>query len=92
VSTETWSARLPKDLTEQARRDGAALGLEGSTEIIKAGLEALHRQARLKVALEQVEEYYGGEPAPLPLGVRASPRRGSGGAPERTRAARDVGQ
>lgn len=66
---------MPKDLTEQARRDGAALGLEGSTEIIKAGLEALHRQARLKVALHQVEDFYGNERAPLPLGVRPSRRR-----------------
>src|SRR5664280_247794 len=44
-ATEVWQARIGHDLAATLRADSEVLGLHGRTEIVKAALELLHRQA-----------------------------------------------
>jgi hypothetical protein len=45
------------------------LGLTGRTEIVKAALELLHRQAAEHRMAQSVDDFYAGATPPLPLGV-----------------------
>ncbi len=74
-SSEIWQARIAPDLAAQLRQDAEVLGLEGRTEIVKAALELLHRRAAEERMARSVDDFYGGSPPKLPLGVRpARPR------------------
>ncbi|MGI8948041.1 MAG: ribbon-helix-helix protein, CopG family [Ornithinimicrobium sp.] len=70
-ASETWQARVPHDLAAQLRRDAELLGLQGRTEIVRAALELLHRQAAQERMAQSVEHFYGSEEPPLPVGVRS---------------------
>ncbi len=63
------------ETAEQPREDAKVLGLTANTDMVKAGLQLLHRQAVEQVMTDGIREFHGGEPAPLPIGVRRSKRR-----------------
>ncbi|HST48554.1 hypothetical protein [Jatrophihabitans sp.] len=68
-ASEVWQARIGRDLAEQLRADAEVLGLDGRTEIVRAALGLLHRQAAEERMARSVEEFYGDSTPPLPLGV-----------------------
>lgn len=75
-SSETWQARISHERAAQLRQDAEVLGLEGRTEIVRAALDLLHRQAAEERMARNVDEFYAGAEPPLPIGVRttATPR------------------
>lgn len=76
--SEVWQARIPRELAEQLRADADVLGLVARTELVKAGLELLHRQAAEERMARGVEEFHHGqEPPPSPF-VRRSRHRPAG--------------
>jgi hypothetical protein len=72
-----WQARIGAELAAQLRADAEVLGLTGRTEIVKAALELIHRQAAEQLMAKSVDDFYGGATPPLPLGVSDG---GDGGA------------
>lgn len=68
-NSEVWQARIGRDLAEQLRADAIVLGLDGRTDIVKAALALLHRQAAEERMAQSVDEFYGNATPPLPLGV-----------------------
>lgn len=75
MGSEVWQARIDSELVAQLRQDAKVLGLKANTDIVKAGLELLHRQAAEQVMAEGIRDFYDGQPPPLPIGVRRSQRR-----------------
>lgn len=69
--SEVWQARIDHDFAAQLRADSVLLGLEGTTEIVKAALALLHQRAAEEAMARGVDEFYGGSDVPLPIGVRA---------------------
>ncbi|HET9517239.1 MAG TPA: hypothetical protein VFO77_05905 [Actinoplanes sp.] len=57
------------------RDDAEVLGLDGRTDIVKAGLELLHRHAAEIRMAKSVDAFHGGTEPPLPAGVRPARRR-----------------
>jgi hypothetical protein len=49
--------------------DAPALGLAGVSEVVREGLRLVHKRAREMTVAAQYDEFYGGQPAPLPDGV-----------------------
>ncbi|MBV9821962.1 MAG: hypothetical protein JO144_06915 [Actinobacteria bacterium] len=74
-SSEVWQARIGGELTKMLRDDAEVLGLQGRTEIVKAALALLHRQAAEERMARSVAEYYGDATPPLPLGVEPADDR-----------------
>ena len=72
-ASETWQARIGHDLAAQLRRDAELLGLDGRTEIVKAALDLLHRRAAEERMARSVDDFYGEDSPPLPVGVRQMP-------------------
>ncbi|MDP9497799.1 MAG: hypothetical protein M3P46_09100 [Actinomycetota bacterium] len=75
VGSEVWQARIDSELAAQLREDAKVLGLKANTDIVKAGLQLLHRQAAEQVMAHGIRDFYDGQPPPLPIGVRRSKRR-----------------
>lgn len=69
AKSEVWQARIPSELARDLEEDGAVLGLDGRSEIVRAALAMLHRQAAEHRMAASIEEFYGGKEAPLPDGV-----------------------
>ena len=69
--TEVWQARISRDLAAQLQADSEVLGLSGRTEIVKAALQLLHQRAAEERMARSVDEFYGDEEPPLPIGVVA---------------------
>lgn len=69
-ATETWQARITHDLAAALREDAELLGLDGRTEIVRAGLALLHRHAAEERMARNVDGFYGDREPPLPIGVR----------------------
>lgn len=69
-TSETWQARIDHDLAAQLREDAEVLGLDGRTAIVKAALELLHRRAAEERMARGVNNFYGPDEVPLPIGVR----------------------
>lgn len=67
--SEVWQARIGHELASKLRADAGILGLDGRTDIVKAGLELLHRRAAEERMARNVDDYYGGAEPPLPLGI-----------------------
>ena len=57
---------------ELVGHDAAVLGLDGPSELVRAGLRLLHRQAREMDLAAAYDEFYDGQAAPLPPGVAAA--------------------
>lgn len=68
-TSEIWQARINRELAEELRADALVLGIEGRTDIVKAALELLHRQAAEERMALSIEKFYGDSTPPLPLGV-----------------------
>lgn len=68
-TSEVWQARIGAELATQLRADAEILGLTGRTEIVKAALELLHRQAAEQRMAKSLDDFYGDAAPPLPLGV-----------------------
>lgn len=64
-----WQARIDHDFAEQLHQDAEILGLDGRTDIVKAGLRLLHRHAAEEQMARSVDEYYVDAEPPLPIGV-----------------------
>lgn len=67
--TEVWQARIGRGFAAQLEQDAMTLGLDGRTEIVKAGLQLLHRRAAEERMARSVDAFYAGEAPPLPIGV-----------------------
>ena len=72
-ASETWQARITRDLAAQLRSDAELLGLNGRTEIVKAALELLSRRAAEERMARSVDDFYRDRLPPLPIGVRPAP-------------------
>lgn len=68
-SSEVWQARIGHGLASQLRADAEVLGLDGRTDIVKTGLELLHRRAAEERMARDVDEFYGDASPGLPIGV-----------------------
>lgn len=68
-ATEVWQARIGRGFAEQLQQDAAVLGLDGRTDIVKAGLQLLHRRAAEERMANSVDSFYAGATPPLPIGV-----------------------
>lgn len=71
--SETWQARISHDLAAQLLRDAEVLGLGSRTEIVRAALDLLHRRAAEERMARSVDDFYGDQDPPLPIGVRPMP-------------------
>lgn len=71
-TSEVWQARIGHEFAAQLREDSAVLGLDGRTDIVKAGLQLLHRRAGEERMARSVDEFYHGVEPPLPIGVPAA--------------------
>lgn len=68
--SETWQARISHAEAEQLRRDADLLGLATRTDIVRAGLDLLRRSAAEERMARSIDDLYGGEVPPAPIGVR----------------------
>lgn len=68
-STEVWQARIGREFAAQLHADADVLGLDGRTDIVKAALALLHRSAAEQRMARSVDEFYGDDIPPLPIGV-----------------------
>jgi len=68
-SSEVWQARIERGFAAQLHEDAATLGLQGRTNIVRAGLQLLHRQAAEERMASSVDTFYDGATPPLPIGV-----------------------
>ena len=70
--TVTMQARVDADFArELVEADAPVLGLDGTSALVREGLRLVHKQARELAMAKEYDEFYGGEPAPLPKGVAA---------------------
>jgi hypothetical protein len=70
--TVTMQARVDADFArELVEADAPVLGLDGTSALVREGLRLVHKQARELAMAREYDEFYGGEPAPLPEGVAA---------------------
>lgn len=67
--SEVWQARIPRPWATELLADAAVLGIEGRSDIVRAGLRLLHRQAAEQRMAQDIESFYGSELPPLPIGV-----------------------
>lgn len=68
-ASEVWQARIDSQLASELRQDAILLGLEGRTEIVKAALRLLHREAAEERMARGIEDFHQGRTPPLPIGV-----------------------
>jgi hypothetical protein len=54
---------------ELLQNDASVLGLSGMSEVVREGLRLLHRRARELALATEFDQFYDGQPAPLPEGV-----------------------
>jgi hypothetical protein len=54
--------------------DAVVLGLDGPSALVREGLRLVHERAREAAMVAAYDEFYGGEPAPLPSGVAPADR------------------
>lgn len=63
-------ARIDPDFARQlVDEDAPVLGLVGPSELVREGLRLVHSRAREAAMAAAYDEFYGGEPAPVPEGV-----------------------
>jgi hypothetical protein len=55
-----------RTLVEQ---DAVVLGLDGPSALVREGLRLVHERAREAAMIAAYDDFYAGEPAPLPTGV-----------------------
>lgn len=70
VGTVTMQARVDADFAaELLENDAPVLGLGGMSEVVREGLRLVHKRARALALAAEYDDFYGGQPAPLPEGV-----------------------
>lgn len=75
-TTVVMQARVDRDFARDlVEHDATVLGLDGPSELVREGLRLVHQRAREARMAAAYDEFYGGEPAPLPTGTPAAPRR-----------------
>lgn len=72
-ASEVWQARIDRELAAELRADAVVLGLDGRTDTVRAGLRLLHQRAAEERMARSVDDFYGGQTPPLPVGVRRAP-------------------
>jgi hypothetical protein len=55
-------------------QDAVVLGLDGPSALVREGLRLVHERAREAAMVAAYDEFYAGEPAPLPSGVAPAAR------------------
>jgi hypothetical protein len=50
-------------------QDAVVLGLDGPSELVREGLRLVHERAREATMAAAYDDFYAGQPAPLPAGV-----------------------
>lgn len=80
-ASEVWQARIDHELAAQLRADSEVLGLSGRTDIVRAALQLLHQRAAEERMAQSVDDFYQGEPPPLPIGVRPAAKPTAGDVP-----------
>ncbi|MGH8893489.1 MAG: hypothetical protein ACRDWY_09320 [Actinomycetes bacterium] len=55
-------------------QDAVVLGLDGSSALVREGLRLVHERAREAAMVAAYDEFYAGQPAPLPAGVAPADR------------------
>jgi hypothetical protein len=68
-ATEVWQARIGHGFAAQLQQDAETLGLGGRTDIVKAGLQLLHRRAAEERMAASLDDFYADAAPPLPIGV-----------------------
>ena len=71
AKTEVWQARIGHDLAARLREDAELLGLSGRTDIVREALMLLHKRAAEERMARSVDQFYGEQAPPLPVGVRS---------------------
>ena len=68
-------ARVDEDFARAlVEHDAVVLGLDGPSALVREGLRLVHERAREAAVVAAYEEFYGGQPAPLPTGVAPAAR------------------
>lgn len=66
-------ARVDANFAEELlERDAAVLGLGGPSEVVREGLNLLHRRAQVQTLIDSYDTFYEGARAPLPTGAPAA--------------------
>jgi len=65
----TMQARVDADFAELLKADALVLGLAGMSEVVREGLRLVHKRARELSLVAEYDQFYAGQPAPLPQGV-----------------------
>lgn len=65
TSTQIVQARVSDTLLEQLASDAEVLGLDSTSDAVRAGLELLHRKAEQVRLAQSYDDFYGRAPAPL---------------------------
>jgi hypothetical protein len=60
---------------ELVERDAVLLGLDGPSDLVREGLRMVHQRANEMAMAAAYDEFYGEEPAPLPVGVASATAR-----------------
>jgi hypothetical protein len=69
ASPQIWQARVPAELARMLLDDARVLGLTGRSDVVRAGLHLLHREALEERMARDIDNFYGDETPPLPVGV-----------------------
>lgn len=65
-------ARVDADFARELLEvDAGVLGLAGPSDLVREGLIMVHKRAREVAMAGSYDEFYGGEPAPVPEGAAA---------------------
>ena len=78
-TTEVWQASIGREFAAELLADADVLGLSGRTNIVKAALALLHRNAAKERMAQSVDEFYGDALPPLPIGVMLAEDDPAGG-------------
>lgn len=67
--TSLAQVRLNNEEWHDLRETMTNLGLSSTSQALREALRLLHREARHQAMADDIEQYYGGEQAPVPDGV-----------------------
>jgi len=68
-------ARVDEDFARAlVEHDAVVLGPVGPSALVREGLRLVHERAREAAVVAAYEEFYGGQPEPLPTGVAPAAR------------------
>jgi hypothetical protein len=69
----TMQARVDSDFARRlVERDARVLGLDGASDVVREGLRLVHQRALAQEMADGYDDFYAGQPAPLPTGVASA--------------------